>query len=80
MLGKYKAPLLGKDERTKTDKRRERRKKKHLQHKKRLAKECNLKESEKCGFKRNQSKESAMKELRRLTNSGHQIKEVRMYY
>lgn len=80
LLGKYKAPLLGKDERTSTDKKRERRKKKHLQHKKRITKESNLKEMENRGFKPNQKKESAMKELKRLTSSGHQIKEVRIKY
>lgn len=80
LLGKYKAPLLGKDERTSTDKKRERRKKKHLQHKKRITKESNLKEMEKRGFKPNQNKESAIKELKRLTSSGHQIKEVRINY
>lgn len=68
--------VLGKEERTKTDKRRERRKKKHLQHKKRIAKESNLKEMEKRGIKPKQNKENAQIELKRLTSSGHQIKEV----
>ncbi|CAI6346729.1 unnamed protein product [Macrosiphum euphorbiae] len=74
---KYKAPVLGKEERTSTDKKRERRKKKHLQHKKRVTKESNLKEMEKNGFKPKHSKDSAQKELKRLTSSGHQIKELK---
>ena len=41
ILGKFKAPVLGKEERTSTDKKRERRKKKHLQHKKRVTKQPN---------------------------------------
>lgn len=32
---------------------------------------------EKQGIKPNQNKEHALKELKRLTSSGHQIKEVR---
>lgn len=75
-LGKFKAPVLGKEERTSTDKRRERRKKKHLQHKKRVAKESNIKKMEKQGIKPKQNKENALIELKRLTSSGHQIKEV----
>lgn len=78
-LGKSRAQLLGKDERTGTDKKRERRKKKHLQHKKRVAKESNLKEMEKRGIKPNLNKENAQIELKRLTSSGHQIKEVKIY-
>jgi len=78
ILGKFKAPVLGKEERTSTDKKRERRKKKHLQHKKRITKESNLKKMEKNGFKPKHSKDSAQKELKRLTSSGHQIKEVGM--
>jgi len=51
-----------------------------LQHKKRVTKESNLKEMEKNGFKPKHSKDSAQKELKRLTSSGHQIKEVSMKY
>uniref|UniRef100_A0A2H8TU56 U3 small nucleolar ribonucleoprotein protein MPP10 n=1 Tax=Melanaphis sacchari TaxID=742174 RepID=A0A2H8TU56_9HEMI len=74
---KFKAPVLGKEERTSTDKKRERRKKKHLQHKKRIIKESNLKEMEKNGFKPKHNKDSAQKELKRLTSSGHQVKELK---
>lgn len=74
---KFKAPVLGKEERTSTDKKRERRKKKHLQHKKRITKESNLKEMEKNGFKPKHNKDSAQQELKRLTSSGHQIKELK---
>ncbi|KAL4123427.1 hypothetical protein QTP88_015605 [Uroleucon formosanum] len=74
---KFKAPILGKEERTSTDRKRERRKKKHLQHKKRITKESIQKEMEKNGFKPMQSKDSAQKELKRLTSSGHQIKELK---
>lgn len=74
---KFKAPVLGKEERTSTDKKRERRKKKHLQHKKRVTKELNLKEKEKNGFKPKYDKYSAQKELKQLTSSGHQIKELK---
>lgn len=77
-IGKSKAAVLGKEERTNTDKKRERRKKKHFQHKKRIAKESNLKEMEKRGIKPKQNKENALIELKRLTSSGHQIKEVRI--
>lgn len=35
---------------------------------------------EKNGFKPMQSKDSAQKELKRLTSSGHQIKEVSVKY
>lgn len=74
---KFKAPVLGKEERTSTDKKRERRKKKHLQHKKRITKESNLKEMEKNGVKLKNNKDSTQKELKRLTSSGHQIKELK---
>uniref|UniRef100_A0A2S2NLT8 U3 small nucleolar ribonucleoprotein MPP10 n=1 Tax=Schizaphis graminum TaxID=13262 RepID=A0A2S2NLT8_SCHGA len=74
---KFKAPVLGKEERTSTDKKRERRKKKHLQHKKRITKESKLKEMEKNGFKPKHNKDSAQIELKRLTSSGHQIKELK---
>ncbi|VVC35563.1 U3 small nucleolar ribonucleoprotein complex, subunit Mpp10 [Cinara cedri] len=74
---KFKAPILGKEERTSTDKRRERRKKKHLQHKKRVAKESNIKKMEKQGIKPKHNKENALIELKRLTSSGHQIKELK---
>lgn len=80
ILGKFQAPMLGKDERTSTDKKRERRKKKHLQHKKRIFKESKAKEMEKRGIKPNQNKESAFKELKRLTSNGHQVKEVRIVH
>lgn len=35
---------------------------------------------DKCGLKPNKNKENAIKELKRLTSSGHQIKEVGMFY
>lgn len=76
--GKFRASLLGKEERSSTDKKRERRKKKHLQHKKRITKESKLKEMEKSGIKPKQNKENDLIELKRLTSSGHQIKEVRI--
>ncbi|XP_060837338.1 U3 small nucleolar ribonucleoprotein protein MPP10 [Rhopalosiphum padi] len=74
---KFKAPVLGKEERTSTDKKRERRKKKHLQRKKRITKESKLKEMEKNGFKPKHNKDNAQVELKRLTSSGHQIKELK---
>lgn len=80
ILGKFQAPTLGKEERSSTDKKRERRKKKHLQHKKRIFKESNAKEMEKRGIKPNHNKDSALKELKRLISSGHQVKEVRLIH
>lgn len=47
-----------------------------MQHKKRITKESNLREMEKNGFKPKHNKDSAQQELKRLTSSGHQIKEV----
>lgn len=51
-----------------------------MQHKKRVTKESKLKEMEKNGFKPKHTKDNAQKELKRLTSSGHQIKEVSMKY
>jgi len=45
-----------------------------------VTKESKLKEMEKNGFKPKHSKDSAQKELKQLTRSGHQIKEVSMKY
>jgi len=49
-----------------------------LQHKKRITKEQNQKEMEKRGIKPHQNKENSKIELKRLTSSGHQIKEVKI--
>lgn len=49
-----------------------------MQHKKRITKESKLKEMEKSGIKPKHNKENDLKELKRLTSSGHQIKEVRI--
>lgn len=51
-----------------------------MQHKKRITKESNLREMEKNGFKPKHNKDSAQQELKRLTSSGHQIKEVSIKY
>ncbi|XP_050539809.1 U3 small nucleolar ribonucleoprotein protein MPP10-like [Daktulosphaira vitifoliae] len=72
---KYKAPILGKEERTDTDKKRERRKKKLLQHKKRLIKDAKDKDLEKTGIKF-KNKEN-FKQLKLIKNDGRQVKQLK---